>query len=54
MAETREDDGMGNIPSIPVVELETHITHIRRRRSKEEGQSSWQVKRRRTRFITTA
>ena len=51
MAETREDDGMRNLPSIPVPELETPIKHKRRRISKEEGQSSWQEKRRRNRSV---
>ena len=35
VSETREDNGLGNNPSIPVSELETPMPHRRRRRSKE-------------------
>ena len=51
VAKTREDDGLEDIPFIPVADLETPVPHRKRRRSKEEGQSSQQQKRRRTKSV---
>ena len=54
MVETRGVTEEGDVPSTLVADLETPVPRRKRRRSKEEVQASWSVKRRRTRSITTA